>query len=51
VIWFRVRDKAGSLTTKAVMPAGTGHDDEDLLAPPGPGRDSAGNTDGMLALP
>ena len=38
VILFRVRDKAGSLTTKAVMPAGTGHDDEDLLAPSGPGR-------------
>ena len=34
MILFRVRDEAGSLTTKALMPAGTGHDDEDLLAPP-----------------
>ena len=37
VILFRVRDKAGSLTTKALMP--------------GCYVDSAGNTDGMLALP
>ena len=38
VILFRVRDKAGSLTTKALMPAGTGHDNEDLLAPSRNGR-------------
>ena len=62
MILFQVRDEAGSLTTKALMPAGIvddphGHgtttingvnDHGDLV---GFYTDSAGNTDGMLALP